>query len=271
MEANVGARSTSCSRWPAARSSTQSLAALAPFGRCVDLRDRLARAQRGHDAARSCAARSAVVGFWLMHCLGRPDDGRRGARRPLRARARGELRVVVGAHLRALRTRRSAQIDLRRAAHHRQAAAGPAASPSPYDHLRRPRPLRAPARGAARRRLRVAEPDPGAGHPAAARGPRRDRPGPDRHRQDGRLRPADARVRRPRGRRGPGARAHARRASCASRSRRRSAPTAHARASTSSPSSAARRSAPSRPSCARAGRSSSAPSGACWTSSRATR
>ena len=53
-----------------------------------------------------------------------------------------------------------------------------------------------------------------------------------------------------------------RRASCASRSPRRSAPTARARASTSSPSSAARRSAPSRPSCAPAARSSSAPSAA---------
>ena len=67
--------------------------------------------------------------------------------------------------------------------------------------------------------------------------------------------------------RGPGARAHADARAVhpghpgAARLRR------SARASTSSPSSAARRSAPSRRSCARAGRSWSAPSGACSTSS----
>ena len=60
-----------------------------------------------------------------------------------------------------------------------------------------------------RRRLRVAQPDPGAGHPRAAPGPRRDRPGADRHRQDRRVRPADDRVRRSRRPRRPGARAHA--------------------------------------------------------------
>ena len=51
--------------------------------------------------------------------------------------------------------------------------------------------------GPQRRRLSVAEPDPGAGDPAAARGPRRDRPGADGNGQDGRLRPAAAGVRRP--------------------------------------------------------------------------
>ena len=44
--------STSCSRWPAARVFDASLEALAPFGRLVDLRDGLARAQRGRAAAR---------------------------------------------------------------------------------------------------------------------------------------------------------------------------------------------------------------------------
>ncbi len=50
----------------------------------------------------------------------------------------------------------------------------------------------------------------------------RDRPGADRHRQDGGLRAADAPVRRSRRARGAGARADARPASSASRSRRRS-------------------------------------------------
>ena len=64
--------------------------------------------------------------------------------------------------------------------------------------LRRARALRVHPAGAARRRLRVAEPDPGAGDPGAAGGPRRDRPGPDGHRQDGRVRAADHGVRRSR-------------------------------------------------------------------------
>ena len=58
-------------------------------------------------------------------------------------------------------------------------------------------------------RLRAPDADPGADDPTAARGPRRDRPGPDRHRQDRRLRPADGRVRRPDGPGRAGARAHA--------------------------------------------------------------
>ena len=88
-----------------------SLAALAPFGRLVDLRHRLGRAQRGPHRA-SCMRRSrAVVGFWLMHCIGRPemvDD----ALADLFARAaRGELRAVVGATY-PLAEARQAQIDL---------------------------------------------------------------------------------------------------------------------------------------------------------------
>ena len=118
------------------------------------------------------------------------------------------------------------------------------------DRLRRPRPLRDHAARPAGRRLRAAQPDPGAGDPAAARGPRHHRPGPDRLGQDRRLRPADDRARRSRRARGAGARPHADARAVhpghpgAARVRR------SARASTSSPSSAARRSAPSRRSCA---------------------
>ena len=91
--------------------------------------------------------------------------------------------------------------------------------------------------------LRAPDPDSGAGHPAAAGGPGRDRPGPDGHRQDRRVRPADGRVRRsratPRFRRW----CSPRRASSASRSPRRCAPTASARGSRWWPCSAARPSA----------------------------
>ena len=63
--------------------------------------------------------------------------------------------------------------------------------------------------GRPRCRLRVAQPDPGAGDPAAAPGPRRDRSGADRLGQDGGVRAADAPVRRPGRARRPGAGAHA--------------------------------------------------------------
>ncbi|CAA9485473.1 MAG: DEAD-box ATP-dependent RNA helicase DeaD (CshA), partial [uncultured Solirubrobacterales bacterium] len=77
------------------------------------------------------------------------------------------------------------------------------------DDLRRTRPLHFPARSAHPPRVRAAHTDPGADHPRSARGPRRDRPGPDRNRQDRGLRAAAARLRRSRRRGHPGARAHA--------------------------------------------------------------
>src|SRR5829696_5877333 len=51
--------------------------------------------------------------------------------------------------------------------------------PAEHDDLRRPPALRRSPLRPPRRRVRVAEPDPGAGHPRAARGQGRDRPGPD--------------------------------------------------------------------------------------------
>ena len=74
----------------------ESLKALAPFGRLVTY----GIASREPNKVRSGALmrRShAVVGFWLMHCLRRPGDGRRAAAATCsRAPARGELRVVEG-------------------------------------------------------------------------------------------------------------------------------------------------------------------------------
>ena len=66
------------------------------------------------------------------------------------------------------------------------------------DHVCRPQAGPGPARRDQRRRLRGAEPDPGAGDPAAARRAGRDRPGADRLGQDGGVRAADAAVRRSR-------------------------------------------------------------------------
>ena len=60
------------------------------------LRHRLARAERGpHGHAHAPLAR--VVGFWLMHCLGRPAMVDEALADLFARAARGELRAVVGA------------------------------------------------------------------------------------------------------------------------------------------------------------------------------
>jgi NADPH2:quinone reductase len=88
----------------------QSLAALAPFGRLVAYG---IASQEPNEVPTGMLMRKsrAVVGFWLMHCLGRPgmvDE----ALADLFARAeRGELRVVVGATY-PLAAAAQAQIDL---------------------------------------------------------------------------------------------------------------------------------------------------------------
>jgi NADPH2:quinone reductase len=86
------------------------LAALAPFGRLVTYG--IASGEGNEVHTRKLMGRSrAVVGFWLMHCIGRPgmvDD----ALTDLYARAaRGELRAVVGATY-PLADARQAQIDM---------------------------------------------------------------------------------------------------------------------------------------------------------------
>ena len=86
------------------------LAALAPFGRLVTYG--IASGEGNEIHTRKLMGRSrAVVGFWLMHCLGRPamvDE----ALADLYARAaRGELRAVVGGTY-PLSDARQAQIDL---------------------------------------------------------------------------------------------------------------------------------------------------------------
>jgi NADPH2:quinone reductase len=86
------------------------LAALAPFGRLVIYG--IASGDGNEVHTRKLLGRSrAVVGFWLVHCLGRPamvDE----ALADLYARAaRGELRAVVSATY-PLSDARQAQIDL---------------------------------------------------------------------------------------------------------------------------------------------------------------
>jgi NADPH:quinone reductase len=88
----------------------QSLAALAPFGRLVAYG--IASGENNTITSGSLMRRSrSVVGFWLFHCIGRPEMVDE-ALADLFARARrGELRVVVG-NTYALSDAAQAQIDL---------------------------------------------------------------------------------------------------------------------------------------------------------------
>ncbi len=88
----------------------QSLAALAPFGRLVAYG--IASGENNQVASGSLMRRSrAVVGFWLMHCLGRSDMVDEALADLFERARRGELRVVVG-NTYALSDAAQAQIDL---------------------------------------------------------------------------------------------------------------------------------------------------------------
>ena len=96
LEANGGAPVDAVFEMAGGETFDQSLAALAPFGRLVAY----GIASREQNTVRSGSLMRnsrAVVGFWLMHCLGRPamvDE----ALADLFARvARGELKAHVGA------------------------------------------------------------------------------------------------------------------------------------------------------------------------------
>jgi NADPH2:quinone reductase len=86
------------------------LAALAPFGRLVTYG---IASGKGNDVhTRKLMGRSrGVIGFWLVHCLGRPDLLQEPLADLFARAARDELRVVVGATY-PLSEARQAQIDL---------------------------------------------------------------------------------------------------------------------------------------------------------------
>jgi NADPH2:quinone reductase len=86
------------------------LAALAPFGRVVTYGIASGTGNEVH--TRKLMGRSrGVIGFWLMHCLGRPGMLQEPLADLFARAARGELRVVVGATY-PLSEARQAQIDL---------------------------------------------------------------------------------------------------------------------------------------------------------------
>jgi len=111
IEANLGERVDAVFEMAGGKVFEECMAALAPFGRCVTYgiaSEEANTVQTGALMRRS----HAVVGFWLMHCIGRPamiDE----ALADLFARvASGELRVVVGGTY-ALADAAQAQVDLR--------------------------------------------------------------------------------------------------------------------------------------------------------------
>ena len=86
------------------------LAALAPFGRLVTYGIASGKGNEVH--TRKLMSRSrAVIGFWLMHCMGKPEMVDEALRDLYARAARGELRAVVGATY-PLSEARQAQIDL---------------------------------------------------------------------------------------------------------------------------------------------------------------
>jgi NADPH:quinone reductase len=88
----------------------QSLRALAPFGRLVAY----GISSRNQNEVRSghlLRHSRAVIGFWLMHCLGRPEMIDEALADLFARASRGELRAVVGATY-ALSDAAQAQVDL---------------------------------------------------------------------------------------------------------------------------------------------------------------
>src|SRR5918999_2771365 len=96
IAANDGRRVDIVLEMAGGRVFDESLRALAPFGRLVTYG--LASREPNEVQNGALMRRSqAVVGFWLMHCLLRPEEMLREPMRDLYERAaRGELRAVVG-------------------------------------------------------------------------------------------------------------------------------------------------------------------------------
>jgi NADPH2:quinone reductase len=95
-EANLGRKVDAVFEMAGGAVFEQSLAALAPFGRIVAYG--IASGEPNEVSTGSLMRRSrAVVGFWLMHCLGKPHMVDEALADLFARAARGELRAVVGA------------------------------------------------------------------------------------------------------------------------------------------------------------------------------
>jgi NADPH:quinone reductase len=110
VEANGGRKVDAVFEMAGGAVFDQSLEALAPFGRIVAY----GIASREQNDVRTGALMRksrAVVGFWLMHCMGRPEMVDEALKDLFARAARGELRAVVGATY-PLEQAAQAQIDL---------------------------------------------------------------------------------------------------------------------------------------------------------------
>ena len=95
IEANLGERVDVVFEMAGGQVFTESSKALAPFGRLVAYG--IASREQNEVATGALMRRShAVVGFWLMHCLGRPAMVDEALADLFERVARGELRVVAG-------------------------------------------------------------------------------------------------------------------------------------------------------------------------------
>jgi NADPH2:quinone reductase len=109
-EANGGAKVDAVFEMVGGETFDQSLAALAPFGRLVTYGIASRRPNTVQSGALMRKSR-AVVGFWLMHCIGRPAMIDEALAELFGRVQRGELRVVVGGTY-PLSDAAKAQIDL---------------------------------------------------------------------------------------------------------------------------------------------------------------
>jgi NADPH:quinone reductase len=95
IEANLGRRVDVVFEMAGGEVFEQSLHALAPFGRLVAYG--AASGERNQVATGRLMRRSAaVVGFWLVHCMSRPEMLREPLADLFERAARGELRPIVG-------------------------------------------------------------------------------------------------------------------------------------------------------------------------------
>ena len=95
IEANGGERVDAVFEMAGGRTFDQAIEALAPFGRIVTY-GIASREANQVETGRLMRKSRAVVGFWLMHCLGRRDMMEEPLRDLFGRLARGELRPQVG-------------------------------------------------------------------------------------------------------------------------------------------------------------------------------
>jgi NADPH2:quinone reductase len=95
VEANAGRRVDVVFEMAGGEVFEQSLNALAPFGRLVTYGSASGEANTV-PTGRLMRRSAAVIGFWLVHCLGRPEMVGEALSDLFARAARGELRAIVG-------------------------------------------------------------------------------------------------------------------------------------------------------------------------------